>query len=328
MRRFALVLFCFLVWASFSTRAGSYTLTDNTKIEGDPISMGDSGVVFRLADGSDSARISWDRFPQQAIRQLYDQAATAREKAMIQPLLEEQPQERAERKELTVKPITPPVRPQGYLGLFAVFGSPVGLFILVILYGANIFAAYEVAVYRNQPVGTVCGLAAIPFLGIFSPIVYVAMPTRRIYLDGEPLDVEPQTRFRATPPPSETVAPPPEDIPPAAEAAPAPLAEVPQEAPAAAALPEPIVFRRGEFSFNRRFFETRLAGFFRVVPGEAEKDMVIFIKSGRGDFTGRRISRISPTELYLQIFHENATADEMIPFTEILEVQVRHKNYA
>jgi hypothetical protein len=95
---------------------------------------------------------------------------------------------------------------------------------------------------------------------------------------------------------------------------------------AAPVLPEPIVFRRGDFSFNRRFFETKLAGFFRLVPSEAERDMVVEIKSARGDFTGRRITRITPAELYLQVFHDNATADEMIPFVEVLEVRIRHKD--
>jgi hypothetical protein len=91
-------------------------------------------------------------------------------------------------------------------------------------------------------------------------------------------------------------------------------------------LPEPIIYRRGDFSFNRRFFETKLAGFFKLVPSEADKDLVLRIKSGRGEFTGRRITRTTPTELYLQVFKGDVTADEMIPFEEVLEVQVLHKD--
>jgi hypothetical protein len=91
-------------------------------------------------------------------------------------------------------------------------------------------------------------------------------------------------------------------------------------------LPEPVVFRRGDFSFNRRFFETKLTGFFRVVLSAADKDMLIYIKSARGDFVGKRISRITPSELYLEVFKEEATAEEMIPFMEVLEVQIRHKD--
>ena len=84
--------------------------------------------------------------------------------------------------------------------------------------------------------------------------------------------------------------------------------------PAAAKLPEPIVFKRGEYLFNRRFFETKFAGFFRVVPSEAEKDLVLLITAARGQFAGRRISRITPNELYLQVVTNNASADEMIPW--------------
>jgi hypothetical protein len=50
------------------------------------------------------------------------------------------------------------------------------------------------------------------------------------------------------------------------------------------------------------------------------------IKSARGQFVGRRITRATQSELYLQVFKNEATADEMIPFTDILEVQIRHKD--
>ena len=89
-----------------------------------------------------------------------------------------------------------------------------------------------------------------------------------------------------------------------------------------------MVFQRGEFLFNRRFFETKLPGFFRVVLSETDKDLRIHIKAARGDFVGKRISRVTPGELYLEVFKESATADEMIPFVEILEVQIRHKDLA
>jgi hypothetical protein len=91
-------------------------------------------------------------------------------------------------------------------------------------------------------------------------------------------------------------------------------------------VPEPIIFARGEYSFNRRFFETKFPGFFRAIRAEAEKDLVLLLKTSRGDFVGRRVTRITPNELYLQIFNNDATADEMIPFNEVMEVQIRHKD--
>ncbi|MGP8202069.1 MAG: hypothetical protein ACLQU4_21490 [Limisphaerales bacterium] len=323
-----------MAFASLTASAGSYTLADGTKVAGDPVSENENGVVLQTADGTDLERIPYDKFTQESIRALLAEAKTAREKALIDPFVEELPQERAQRKEIIVKPIETPPRPTTHLGLMALFASPVGLTILLVLYGANLFAAYEVALYRRQPLSTVCGLAAVPFFGVLSPIIFLAMPGRQ---DANEAVEEQQTRFRATPPPAPDTAVPPEEGA-AASAESQPIAALrgvgtvrqapgPVAQETAPALPEPIVFRRGEFSFNRRFFETKLAGFFRLVPGDAERDMVIFIKSGRGDFTGRRITRITASELYLQVFHDNATADEMIPFVEVLEVQIRHKDF-
>jgi len=36
-----------------------------------------------------------------------------------------------------------------------------GLLILLVLYGANLLAAYDIARYRNRPVAVVCGLSAL-----------------------------------------------------------------------------------------------------------------------------------------------------------------------
>jgi hypothetical protein len=332
MQRVGLFIFCLLAFVSITASAGSYTLANDTKVEGDPISITEDGVVFHTADGADLARIPLDKFTQDSLRALRA-AAKPGEKALLDQWIEELPQEKAQRKEIIVKPIQIPDRPTTRLGVMALFASPVGLTILLILYGANLFAAYEVAIYRRQPLSTVCGLAAVPLLGVLSPIIFIAMPTRTELIEGQE---EPQTRFRSIPPPAEDVAAPPEERAGAGSgkrpsltvqgtgATRQPAGPLAQET--ASVLPEPIVFRRGDFSFNRRFFETKLAGFFRLVPGEAEKDMVIHIKSGRGDFTGRRITRVTPAELYLQVFHDNATADEMIPFVEVLEVQIRHKD--
>ena len=114
----------------------------------------------------------------------------------------------------------------------------------------------------------------------------------------------------------------------AGEGAPAAAAVAAEAAvPPAPVLPEPIVFHRGDFSFNRRFFETKLAAFFRVVPGETGEGPCIARSRPCGRSTiGKRISRITPEELYLEVVNNNASADEMIPLVEITEVQIRHKD--
>jgi hypothetical protein len=244
MRRFVITMIYCLSMSALVATAGTFPLTDGTKIVGSIDSVADKGVVFTLDSGETSSRIEWDKFTPEALKELSAEVKTDIDRARLKPLMESIPHEVAKAKEIVIKPLQRPDRPKHGSGIFAMFGSPLGWLIMLVLYGANLFAAYEVCIYR----------------------------------------------------------------------APAP------------ALPEPIIFPRGEFSFNRRFFETKFAGFFRVIPTEAEKDLVLVIKASRGEFVGRRISRITPNELYLQVVKDNASAEEMIPFAEIAEVQIRHKD--
>src|SRR5205823_14235568 len=93
-------------------------------------------------------------------------------------------------------------------------------------------------------------------------------------------------------------------------------------APSAPRLPPPTVYLRGQTTFNRRFFETKLSGFLRVVPSEAEKDMVVQIRSARGLDAGQRITRVMPNELTLLVHKGNASSEVIIPYAEIQEVQI------
>jgi hypothetical protein len=316
MRWFGLILFCQLALAASFATAGTFPLTDGTRIIGTAIAMNDTGVVFQQSDGTDLPRTTWDKLSGEALKELLAEAKKDSDRERLEAMVESIPQDVAKMKVIVVKPIEPPFRPKHGAGLFALLGSPVGWLIFLVLYAANLFAAFEVAIYRRQPVAKVCGLAAIPFLGVLSPIIFGAAPTRPLPPEN-PVPEAPAEENRAGPEPEAG-----ESVPAAAAGAGA----APTAAMAAPSLPEPIVFQRGDYSFNRRFFETKFAGFFRVVPSEAEKDLVLLIKAVRGEFTGRRISRITANELYLEVVNNNASAEEMIPFVEVTEVQIRHKD--
>ncbi len=338
MRRLGWFLICLaMIGFGVSLRADTFTLTDGTKVSGDPVSpYTDEGVVFQQGDNY-SPRVSWDRFTQESIVKLKNDAKTAGDRDLVEPLIDTTGQLQAKRKDITVHPVDLPPRPTHTAAVAGIFFSPVGWFIVLVLYGATIFAAFEVAVYRKHPRGLVCGLAAIPFFGVLSPVLFLAIPPKQRVVEEEPVVVTTDVQTLA---PQSAVVPgsmrrrPGEAAPePAAMPTVPPVPTLPGAAPAPAVaptieLPPPVVYARGETSFNRRFFETKLAGFFRAVPSPAEKDLRVYIKSGRGDYVGRRITRITPSELYLQIAKGDATADEMIPFGEILEVQVRHKDLA
>lgn len=331
MRRLGIIFGICLGLLAFGAVAGTYALTDGTHASGEPL-IQDAGVKFRQGSETYSSLVPWGKFTDDGLKQLLHDATTPNEKAVVQSIIVDLPSDGSKSGEITIKPVETPARPSGHLGLFAIFASPEGWFILLVLYAANLYAAYEVAMFRNRPVPSVCGFAAIPFFGIASPIYFLVMPTvelevpdagsSRTPMPTSPTFTAPTTHSK--PSPSRSAAP-------AASAASRqspPPEETAEPEPPASELPPPIIYQRGEFSFNRRFFETKLAPYFRVVLGDAEKDTVIQIQSSRGDFTGKRISRITPTDLYLQIFKDGATADEMIPFGEIMEVQIRHKDLA
>ena len=308
------VLIVFMIlWGSIrSACADTYPLVNGETLEGDPVAFGRDGLAVKKPDGSYSEKIGWTNFTQTALKKL---AALPKAQPFVEPYLEPDEPEASKKAapEITLKPVPRLSRPNPRAGFGAIFSSPLTVTLLFILYLANLYAGYEVALFRNYAPGLVCAVAAvIPVLG---PIIFLSMPTRIAVSEAEAAYQQPVEEV-----PAWAAAP---------DAAGAPVEGAAAAAPTATTaprLPPPVVFQRGQTTFNRRFFETKLSGFLRVVPSEAEKDMVVRIRSARGEHTGQRITRIMPNELYLQISKAGASADVMIPFNDIQEVQIRHKD--
>ncbi len=293
--------------------AAEFKLKDGTVFNGSPLSPTKDGVIIKLeGTGTFSKRIAWEKFSQEALKELIKDPKAKNFAELLIELppedMKEEPDQavpKAKKKPaIVVKEFPSPGRPVSKGGLIAaMFSTKIGFFILMVLYVGNLFAAYEIAVYRNRPPVLVCGVSAVaPLVG---PVIFLCLPYH--HPEAEPG------------PPQEVV----EEV----------LTETPVEEtlvegenPAEPAKAEPVIFKRGEFSFNRRFFETRFSGFFKVMPSEAEKHLILVIKSAKGEFMGKRISKISATELSLQLFSAGASVEEPILFNDIFEVQVRHKD--
>jgi hypothetical protein len=291
-------------------------------ISGEPLvsSAKDAGVQIKIDEGV-YTNISWARFSQEALKKL---ASTPKFTPFVTPFIEvSTPRvvKKAEPLNLKQPPrLGQPAR-QSLLG--ALFSSALGAIVLLALYAANIYAAYEVAIYRARQPALVAGLAAIPFLGFLATIVFLALPAE---------SAEPGPETEMPPPPTPTV-----QMPSGADplnpmqsdqvAHPANLKlHTDSEQNRDSALPKTVIFQRGQFTFNRRFFETKFVGFFSVVRRDAERDMVLVIKSMRGEYIGQRISRIAANDLHLQVQRGAASEEVMIPFTEIQEIQLKHKD--
>ena len=72
--------------------------------------------------------------------------------------------------------------------------------------------------------------------------------------------------------------------------------------------------------------ETKFPGFFGVIRRDADREMLLIIKAVRGEYVGERISRIAANDLHLEIKKGDATAEVMIPFQEIKEIQLKHRD--
>ena len=336
-RRFICIglLFCGLLCGI--ARADTFQLNDGSTATGDIVSYNDNGLRLRAPDGTYGDPIPWTKFSQADLKKF---TTDPKMEPFATPNIEVTEEQRIQRTEV---PVTQPhrlKRPVAGSIFGALLSSSVGLFIIVLLYGAGIYAAYEVALFRRRAPGLVCGLAAIPGLGLLSPIIFLSMQPARLSNEEE----ETYQAETNTPEAPSFVVPgmPPATPPAAARSTSTPgspaAAESPSEsgslklshaAPAeaaGAALPQTQVFQRGAFMFNRRFFETKFAAFFGVARREADKDMVMVIKSARGEYQAERISRISANELYAQVRKGPATEEVMIPFTEVQEVRLKHKD--
>ena len=321
VRSFYLVVLTCLM-AVFEIQADTFKLTNGQSVTGEvlPTTANDQGVQIKVGEG-DYQRVPWNNFSQDDLRVF---VKNQRMEPFVEPFIEISQAEKIKKTEVNIK--TPPrlERPARQSLIAALFSSTLGIFILLVLYAATIYAAFEVAVFRAQPPGLVCGLAAIPFAGVLSPIIFLSMPTRMGQTAAE------MREEAAAAPPAEPIAQgtsaPVDDVNPMAGQAEHPSGLKLAAEPAKPQLPEPVTYPRGQYTFNRRFIETKFPGFFSTVRREAERDMVLVFKTSRGEYVGQRISRIAASDLHLEVHRGAATEEVLIPFQEIQQIQLKHKD--
>ena len=289
--------------------ADTFPLTDGTSVTGDVISYNDNGVVFRVEVDKYSDRVPWTKFSQDALKQL---SKNPKIKLLADPFVETPPVERTKKTEVKVHEVSRLELPPKQSLFGALFSSSVGLVVLLLIYAANIFAGYEIAVVRSRPIALVMGVAVV--LPILGPIVFLAMPVR--------------VESPKTAAPQPEAAPHTFAVPSAAQpvAAGIHIVEGSWQKESPAAEPgAPQIFQRGQFTFNRRFFETKFSGFFAMIRRESEKNLMLTVKTGRALFVVERITRIATNEMHVEVAQGAAKQEVMVPFAEIVEVQLKPK---
>jgi hypothetical protein len=314
-------------WLAGAASAETFKLANGETITGELLigSENDLGVQIKLGEGK-YERVPWANFSQEDLKKF---AKMPKLLPLVEPFIEVTQADKIKKTEVNIKQpprLELPAR-QSLLG--ALFSSGPGLLVLLLLYAANIYAGYEISIFRARPTLLVCGVSAV--LPLAGPIIFLSLPTQ-IEPAAETWEPALEAAAQAT-----------------GAAAVNPMQADGAEHPTALRLagsgtsdavklgkfqggedeggpPPTVVYQRGQYTFNRRFIETKFPGFFGVIRRDADRDMVLVIKSARGEYTGQRISRIAANDLHLMVQRGHASEEVMIPLVEIKEIVVRHKD--
>ena len=296
-------------------------MADGTTVTGDIVSFNDNGIIIRMDGDKYTDRLPWIKFSTEGLKQL---ARNPKINPFVEPFIAPPPVGRAPKPEVKIQDVTRLDRsaPASLFG--GLFSSGVGLLALLLIYAANIYAGYEIALFRARPLAVVMGAAAA--LPIAGPIIFLSMPGLRVTAEERAEEASAETPAEGAPAANEPhrflvpgVVKPEEEIHIAtgsweAGAPPAPAEQTQTE-----------IFQRGQFMFNRRFFETKFSGFFGIVRREADKDKVLQVKTPHALFVAERITRIAANEVHFEVLRGDSRQEMMVPFAEIQEVQLKYK---
>jgi hypothetical protein len=270
------------------------TMTDGVSFTGDLLKFDDNGILLR-ATGDVYTNLVWGRFSQESLKQL---AANVKIKPLVEPFIEPDATTRPPKAEIKVNSVQRMEQPANPSVLGGLFHSGVGLMVLLLVYLANLYAAYEVSIIRARPALQVIGLAAA--LPIIGPIIFLAMPVR--------MEAPPEEKAELIPGPTLAGKKAHDDI---------QIVEASWKQEDKKKV-EPQIFARGKFTFNRRFLETKFAAYVGEPKPEAKKN-VMHLKSGQGLFTVERIAQVGATDLIIETVERGQVT---VVFADIQEIKL------
>lgn len=303
--------------------ADTLTLSDGTTVSGDIVKFDDNSLMLR--EGDAYTNVQWTLFSQDSLKQL---AQDPKKAPLVEPFIAPAAAARPPKPQLQLQGVEKLDVPAKTSVIGGLFTSSVGLFLLFMIYVANLYAAYEIARCRSRPVGAAVGTAVV--LPLIGPVIFLLLPRPDVGI--------PEAEEEAAPEPSPASAPAPSPASSAAASA-AAVAPVPSSsaeagspaeeihvsaapfAPSAeskAAKPQTIVFPRGKFTFNKRFIETKFPTFIKGTNA----DTVMVVATLKDKFVAQRIGQAGANEMQLVC----ANGEFMVTYGEIQEIQIKPKD--
>jgi len=305
VRTFLIVVSLWLGLAAAVSAADTWTLTDGTSVSGDIVKTDDTGAMVRTT-GDTYDTVPWARFSQDSLKHLADNPKLKQYvEVFIEPTAPEHPSKPPIKAPVVTRTIESPEQLHpSLLGGFV--QSSLGLFMLLVIYAANLYAAFEIAVVRARVVGLVMGVSAV--LPIIGPIFFLVQPVKAPTAEEQAAAEAPQVPAGSTGtlqiPGQENVE----------------VVSASWQAAQDEKKSQPQIFSRGKFTLNRRFIETKFAGFIGEPKGEA-KLFVMEIKTAKETVSVQAIKQVGAAEAIL----ETPKGQVTMPFADILEIKLTPK---
>lgn len=302
MRKFLFILSLWLIVVSLASAAETLSLTDGGSVSGDIIKFDDNGIMMKTPEET-YTNVSWGRFSQASLHQL---AANPKIKNFVEPFFEPDAAQRPQKEEIKVNAVTRMERPAPSL-FGGLFKSSLGLFLLLVVYAANLLAAYEISIVKARSAAQVMGVSAI--LPIIGPVIFLVMK-----MNTGPSAAEKEAEAIA----AEVMAA--QHIPGKIE-----IGDASWKQPEQAAQPkkaEPQVFARGKFTFNKRFVETKFADFVGAATGAQAKAFSMSLKTSKEEFAVERIASVAVAEIILEVAQRGPAT---VQLTDIQEIKLTPK---
>src|SRR6266536_5835209 len=135
VRSFCLII-ALVVCVDFagSLRADEYHLASGETLNGEvlPTSANDAGVQVKVGEG-EYKKVPWDSFSQEDLRKFRDNPKLG---PFVEPFIVITPEERSKKTEVPIKQPTRLARPAAQSLFGALISSGLGLFLLLVVYGA------------------------------------------------------------------------------------------------------------------------------------------------------------------------------------------------
>ena len=303
---------------------GEISLTNGNIIEGTVADVDQNGIVVRRDIGGFARRANWMQLTQQSLKKIrrlgqVDPKRYRGAAAYAEPFIE--PDESQMEKSLPPGPVKGLVNPPlpsnvEVASKVAAFGSEGGLGLLVAIALGSMMAGLGVAAFRESNPIWAAGVSL--FLPIIGPVLFLVKP--KVEYEDEYDEDEEYEYEEVETPGGATMT----DTGGGAVAGMMPEAKkmsFAQTGTKKSGL-KAQSWTRGDTKFDRSFFQNNFPNYFKSVIGATEREFVLAIKTGKREYVGQRIKRISGTDIHMELLNSK---EQKISFSEMGTVELRPK---